>query len=153
MSQDDASGQLESPPPTGSPPAAAPYLPGLQQDILPKLQSTQTCPEAAPWTGSQILRQGTLPGGRLNIKMSSYQYRDSHVKDRTVSPTLFSLIWESPYRGKMVFILRPPAAAPCLPGLQQDILPKPQSSQTCPEASPWTGPQIQCGAVITWSVL
>ena len=23
------------------------------------------------------------PGGRLNIKMSSYQYRDSHVKDKT----------------------------------------------------------------------
>ena len=25
------------------------------------------------------------PGGRLNIKMSSYQYRDPHVKDKTVS--------------------------------------------------------------------
>ena len=24
------------------------------------------------------------PGGRLNIKMSSYQYRDPHVKDKTV---------------------------------------------------------------------
>ena len=24
-------------------------------------------------------------GGRLNIKMLSYQYRDSHVKDKTVS--------------------------------------------------------------------
>ena len=24
-------------------------------------------------------------GGRLNIKMSSYQYRDQHVKDKTVS--------------------------------------------------------------------
>ena len=24
-------------------------------------------------------------GGRLNIKMSSYQYRDPHVKDKTVS--------------------------------------------------------------------
>ena len=27
----------------------------------------------------------SLPGGGLNIKMSSYQYRDSHVKDKTVS--------------------------------------------------------------------
>ena len=26
-----------------------------------------------------------VPGGRLNIKMLSYQYRDSHVKDKTVS--------------------------------------------------------------------
>ena len=25
------------------------------------------------------------PGGRLNIKMSSDQYRDPHVKDKTVS--------------------------------------------------------------------
>ena len=24
------------------------------------------------------------PGGHLNIKMPSYQYRDSHVKDKTV---------------------------------------------------------------------
>ena len=48
----------------------------------------------------------TSSGGRLNIKMSSYQYRDSHVKDKTVSPTVLSLTWESPYLGKMVFILR-----------------------------------------------
>ena len=46
------------------------------------------------------------PGGRLNIKMPSYQYRDSHVKDKAVSPTILSLTWESPYLGKMVFILR-----------------------------------------------
>ena len=38
--------------------------------------------------------------------MSSYQYRDSHVKDKTVSPTVLSLTWESPYLGKTVFILR-----------------------------------------------
>ena len=25
------------------------------------------------------------PGGRLNAKMSSYQYRDPHVEDKTVS--------------------------------------------------------------------
>ena len=48
----------------------------------------------------------TIPGCRLNIKMPSYQHRDSHVKDKTVSPTVLSLTWESPYLGKTVFILR-----------------------------------------------
>ena len=43
-------------------------------------------------------------GGRLNIKKSSYQYRDSHVEDKTVSPTVLSLTLESPYPGKTVFI-------------------------------------------------
>ena len=38
--------------------------------------------------------------------MLSYQYRHSHVKDKTVSPTVLSLTWESPYLGKTVFILR-----------------------------------------------
>ena len=38
--------------------------------------------------------------------MPSYQYRDPHVKDKTVSPTLSSLTWESPYLGKTVFILK-----------------------------------------------
>ena len=38
--------------------------------------------------------------------MPSYQYRDSHVKDKTVSPTVLSLTWESPYLGKTVFISR-----------------------------------------------
>ena len=38
--------------------------------------------------------------------MQSYPYRDSHVKDKTVSPTVLSLTWESPYLGKTVFILR-----------------------------------------------
>ena len=47
-----------------------------------------------------------VPGGRLNIKMLSYQYRVPHVKDKTVSPTVLSLTWESPYLGKTVFILR-----------------------------------------------
>ena len=45
-------------------------------------------------------------GGRLNINMPSYQHRDSHVKDKTVSPTVLSLTWESPYPGKTVFISR-----------------------------------------------
>ena len=31
-----------------------------------------------------------LPGGRPNIKMSSYQYKDPHVKDKTVSQHKFS---------------------------------------------------------------
>ena len=45
-------------------------------------------------------------GSRLNIKMLSYQYKDSHVKDKTVSLTVLSITWESPYLEKMVFILR-----------------------------------------------
>ena len=44
--------------------------------------------------------------GRLNIKVPSHQYRDSHVKDKTASPTVLSLTWESPYLKKTVFILR-----------------------------------------------
>ena len=51
-----------------------------------------------------ILTQG--PGDHLNVKMPSYQYRDSHVKDKTVSPTVLSLTWESLYLGKTAFILR-----------------------------------------------
>ena len=41
-------------------------------------------------------------------KAVSYQCRDSHVKDKTVSrvATIWSLTWESPYLGKTVFILR-----------------------------------------------
>ena len=31
--------------------------------------------------------------GRLYIKMSSYQYWDPHVKDKTVSSTVLSLKW------------------------------------------------------------
>ena len=42
----------------------------------------------------------------FNIKITSYQHRDSHVKDKTVSSTVLSLTWESPYLGKTVFILR-----------------------------------------------
>ena len=46
-------------------------------------------------------------GRRHNIKMPSHHYRDSHVEDKTVSPTVLTVItWESPYLGKTVFILR-----------------------------------------------
>ena len=37
--------------------------------------------------------------------MSSYQHNDSHVEDKTGSPTVLSLTWEFPYLGKTVFIL------------------------------------------------
>ena len=37
---------------------------------------------------------------RLNITIPSYQYRDSHVKDKTVLPTVLSLTWESSYQGR-----------------------------------------------------
>ena len=46
------------------------------------------------------------PRGCLKIKMSSSQYRDSHVKEKTVSPTVLSLTWESPCLRKMDFILK-----------------------------------------------
>ena len=52
------------------------------------------------------IEPGWGPGGCLNIKMLSYQYRDYHVKDKTVSPTVLSLTWEFPYLGQTVFILR-----------------------------------------------
>ena len=63
---------------------------------------TWTC----QWTTCQVASDLRRPGGHLNIKMSSYQYRDSHVKDKTVSSTVLSLTWEFPYLGKTVFILR-----------------------------------------------
>ena len=37
------------------------------------------------WLKFQNSRPSVLPGGCLNIKMSSYQYKDPHVKDKTVS--------------------------------------------------------------------
>ena len=41
-----------------------------------------------PYGFQQMKKEHThpllLPGGHLNIKMSSYQYRDPHVKDKTV---------------------------------------------------------------------
>ena len=52
----------------------------------------------------QIYSLRERAGDRLIIKMPSYQYRDSHVKDKTGSPTALSLT--SPYLEKTVFILR-----------------------------------------------
>ena len=37
------------------------------------------------WEGTRIVVPTMTTRGRLNIKMSSYQYRDPHVKDKTVS--------------------------------------------------------------------
>ena len=44
--------------------------------------------------------------GRLNIKMLSYKYRDSYVKDKMVLSTVLFLTREYPYLRKTVFILR-----------------------------------------------
>ena len=63
----------------------------LQQDY----EFLNTCSvyiEAGPW-------------GRLNIKIQSYQYRDSHYKDKTVSWRM-----KFPIFGKTVYILRRGAA-------------------------------------------
>ena len=65
------------------------------------------------------MKYGLTAGGHLNIKMLSYQYRDSHVKDKTVSPTVLSLTWESPYLGKTVFILRRGPVWPVIAHCQQ----------------------------------
>ena len=37
-----------------------------------------------PWNNTGLAMEFMEPGGRLNLKMSSYQYTDSHVKDKTV---------------------------------------------------------------------
>ena len=66
--------------------------------------------------GRTVFKLKWAPGGRLNIEMSSYQYGDSHVKDKTVSPTVLSLTWESSYLGKTVFILRRGPGFCCSPG-------------------------------------
>ena len=47
---------------------------------------------------THVLQFWREPGDRLNIKMSSYQYRDPRVKDK--SETVLSLKWESPYLWK-----------------------------------------------------
>ena len=53
--------------------------------------------------GKSLLNQQT--GGRLDIKMPSYQYRDPHGKDKTVSrPSIFNM--EIPIPRKTVFTLR-----------------------------------------------
>ena len=44
----------------------------------------------------------TIGRGGLNIKMLSYQYRNPHVKDKTV----LYLTWESSYQGKTVSVLK-----------------------------------------------
>ena len=48
--------------------------------------------------------QPRLPGDHLSIRMPSYQYKHLNVKDKTVSPSVLSLTWESPYLGKSLYI-------------------------------------------------
>ena len=45
-------------------------------------------------------------GDRYNIKMPSYQYRDPHDNDKTVSLLSYLYIMEIPIPWKMVFKLR-----------------------------------------------
>ena len=67
------------------------------------------------------------PGGRLNIRMSSYQYRDPHVKDKTVS--LPSYLWHGnphTWRRRSLYWIRAqvveicPARSP-IPGIHLNI--------------------------------
>ena len=55
------------------------------------------------WISDCTRTQGAVS---LYIKMPSYQFRDPHIKDKTVSWLSSSLTWESPYLGKTVFILK-----------------------------------------------
>ena len=59
------------------------------------------------------------PGGRLNKKDGLTRYGDSHVKDKTVSPTVLSLTWKSPYVDKTVFILRRAQYTPIPPTVER----------------------------------
>ena len=52
------------------------------------------------WTNNQEW------GVHLNIKMLSYQYRDSHYKDKMASRLFYMFIMEIPILGKTFFILR-----------------------------------------------
>ena len=56
----------------------------MPQDLNQWLSLVQLRQQTITWAivDSNIKRH---QGGRLNIKMSSYQYRDIHVKDKTVS--------------------------------------------------------------------
>ena len=59
-----------------------------------------------PWLATMVNYKmdfvSSESGACLNIKIPSYQYRNPHIKDKTV----LSLTSESPYLGKTVFILR-----------------------------------------------
>ena len=61
--------------------------------LHPDLNFCQFCFLMSEWFWD-ISKANDSPGGCLNIKMPSYQYRDSHVKDKTVSPTVLSLTWD-----------------------------------------------------------
>ena len=96
------------------------------EDVLQLLQGVYACLpnnwQAVAFSAVNTVHsiKSNLLGGHLNIKMPSYQYSDSYVKDKTVSPTVLSLTWESPYLGKTVFILRwgPGCLAPFYVGVQ-----------------------------------
>ena len=63
------------------------HIDGLVQErrnsIANALELRRSCTNPSTW--SETIQKKTSPWGRLNIKMSSYQYRVSHVKDKTVS--------------------------------------------------------------------
>ena len=76
----------------------------LQLTCFPSsLAFKHSLPTNNKMAGPSLVEMGTHHSQDiLNIKMPSYQYRDSHVKDNTVSPTVLSLTWEFPYLGKTV---------------------------------------------------
>ena len=78
------------------------WMESVPRKIIIQLVSTQHHGMSYSDKGRIILDM-TWSGGRLNIKIPSHQYRNSHVKDKTASLTVLP---ESPYLGKTVFILR-----------------------------------------------
>ena len=83
-------------------------------------------------------------GGCLNMKISSYQNRDPYVKDKTVSPIILSLTWDSPYLGKTVFILRRG------PGNPRFHIQVPNLQTSCSDLTLWEGIRVIVPAVTTW---
>ena len=88
---------------------------GQQQWDFPwSLDESATQGSNQPWPWNQVisschshrwLHYSQHQGVCLNIKMSSYQYRDSHYKDKMVLWS-FIFIMKIPIPGKIVFILR-----------------------------------------------
>ena len=63
-----------------------------------------------PFFANRKIRNGRTFSRRasthaLTLQANGLYNRDSHVKDKMVSPTVLSLTWESPYLEKTVFIL------------------------------------------------
>ena len=57
-----------------------------------KRSNTYGFPLIKYWKPDLLRLYNVTPGDRLNIKMSSYQYRDSHYKDKMVHDRLIFMM-------------------------------------------------------------